>query len=582
MAQSGVAGFLQGAFDGYTMGAQIRDAKTRRDREKEDRERRATDYAYTDETRDHARKKRDWDFEDRDYTLSERERKRRDDDATRAYEEDKRARERRNNATDDAETARVREAAAAERQAFADAYAAAEAARPPAPLGRGIIDAGQLPEALPAPRSGRSIFALDPSMSRQATVQAPAAAPAQAPAAPPPAVPQQASATDTTDGPPKSFLDDPKVHEIIAEYPGVTPERVWSRLPPDGREPYLTRETAAPATQDQEPAAPAAPAQTVTTSAGPARGMAAGIPVEPGAFALGQGAETRGQAFGIGEAEKHPASDPSVQAASAGVSVAAQQGILTPGQRATPQQRTQATESFMDTYKRVAVPQIQQFYLQRGEIDKARAFDQWIESDNGKAVQKEFANLAFSLTIGDLNGTLDNIEKMYSSVNDGYDIVREKSAFETYQNGQPSALVITFRDSRGQEFQQRVEDQGDLAAQLLGLVNPQETFNYLLERHDASVNAELERRKSAKSIIKREDVMAEAKRLQDDIIEQNKNTAFGQEEILMPSDDELFARAYENLLRGEALARGGRSAPQASGQGPGGLPMPDFRLTPGG
>ena len=326
---------------------------------------------------------------------------------------------------------------------------------------------------------------------------------------------------------PQSFANDPLVTQA-AQSRGIELPAIWAQMAPEMKEVYRQRDRAA---QPSTATAPQVPGDPIATAAA---------------------AQDK---------------DPNVEAAEAGAVKA--RSVVQPGDRVTPQQRREAEDGFLETYREVAVPQIIEHYLRTGQVDKAQSFQTWLETSEAQKLQKEFGALTFTLAIGDLDGALDHMIGMYSHVNDGYEIVREKSGFETYDNGKPARLVVTFKDEDGNEFEQIVEGQGDLASQLLGLVNPQAAHEHLLQRHEQAVDAEVEARRKARTVITQESIMEEVKRLKDDLIDQEKNN-IGRDPIPMPSDAELFQMAHDNLLRAQAYA---------SGQAPAGAqaPMPDYR-----
>lgn len=235
--------------------------------------------------------------------------------------------------------------------------------------------------------------------------------------------------------------------------------------------------------------------------------------------------------------------------------------------------KTRAADSFLDTYRRVAVPQIIDHYLKTGDIDKAKSFETWVKTSEAEQLQKDFGRLTYSLVIGDLNASIDHLTEMYESINDGYSVNRGESRFETYENGQPSRLVVVVEDAEGNKFDWVVEDQGDLAAQVLGLVNPQAAHQYLLERNEAAVAARAASSKSIKPApIDRKEVTSEVKRIKDDLIEMQGQAAVSGQQFQMPSDAEIEQMAVENLrARDAAISGSGNRSYQ-----PNGTPVPDW------
>ena len=427
-----------------------------------------------------------------------------------------------------------------------------------------------------------------------ATARAPQPAPPVQPAPVRSMMPVPAPApTQTAEQPPAAFLRDPGVQARLQQST-LTPEQAWSYIPENEKAQYRAANGPSAGGFTNVDALPTPPAVSAPPSVnrsapvlssrgdeGPALLQVPGYPGYPGTDKAPQAPATQTapnprrsaptQPVSRAEVEQTAAAgneDPNVEAAKAAAVMTMQPPA--PGRRVNQQAKSRAADSFLDTYQRVAVPQIMEHYLKRGEFDKAKSFETWIKTAEAEKLQKEFGNLTFSLAVGDFDGALDHMAGMYENVNDGYTINREKSRFETYDNGQPRRLVVVIEDGEGNVFEQIIEDQGDLASQVLGIVNPQAAHEYLLARNEAAVNA----RAKTNSIIKpidRAEVSAEVKRIKDDLVEQQGNAILSSQPFEMPSDAEIERMAIENLRARDAALSSGRSYTTP------GTPVPDWR-----
>lgn len=527
---SGIGALIDGAFKGYTFGEGVKDVKRRR--------------KIQDEEMDWAREDRDWAREDRKVAVAERDRliKKRDDEEAAisdAYEDARQAHETRA-ATNPADLPGVTAAPTAPTAPGGEAPPAS-----PAPLGRSMRPQPQSPDGRTAPTM--------PQPNTQ-----PDAAPRRMPA------PSAPSAPSTMADMPASFANDPVIQEKLKQST-LPPERVWAHLPPDVKQKWIDAEAKAAPGALPGPTVPAAATEVMSTRGAPpmttapsmrgappqdrppavsqplGRTMHRTPPAKPNEAQIEQEAAARNE-------------DPNVEAARAHTvkSMNTPQGVKD-------DRKGSASDSFIETYQRVAVPQIVEHYLKTGDIDKAKSFEEWIETTEAKALQRDFGRLTYSLAIGDLDSSLDHLSEMYESINDGYTINREKSRFETYDNGQPSKLVVVVEDAEGNQFDWVVEDQGDLAAQVLGIVNPMAAHEYLLGRNEAAV---AERAKNAKTMnepITREELTTEVKRLKDDLIDQEQNATLLGQSFTMPSEREIEQMALDNLRGRQAALQGGRS-----------------------
>ena len=581
--------FVKGAFDGYAFGENVKDKKRRTKNEEEDRTRR---HKVED------LKLGAWQ-EDRAHTVSERKRSvrlRNEEEAmyADAYDDAQESYTTRNAtkpepAEEPAPLLMPRRPGAAQNTPPVSAGVGRSVA-PDAPRNSPQVMQAPVPDTAPNVNQPADLpppsFAQDPEVV--AAAEAMGLTPeavwmetppetrrmyAQRPAAPagavtPPAPGPHAQMMPDT-GYPAAFTDNQSVQDAVAS--GVPIEKIWESMPQGTKDrmmsPYqnstVQAQTIAPQQRGRSvmDAMPSAPSPEMTAPSMPARPASMqqpAAPQQPAAAPIDPQTATTEQ---IAAQDK----DPNIEAAESAVA-AQPRTVLKPGQKIDGAKRKKATDSFMDHYMKVAVPQIRDSYLKTGNIEKAQAFDNWVETREAKAIQKDFGELTFTLAIGDFDNAMDSIEKMYESVNDGYDLVREDSGFKYDEQGNPVAAKFVIRDSEtGEVFTQEVQGQGDLASQLLGLLNPQGAFDYLLKRQEAAIKYEQDRAKAAsKTVIDRDELMNEIKRLTDDEIDRQEASQYGGPPHVPMTPEEIERKALENLRKADALTGGRSYSPAAA------------------
>lgn len=128
-----------------------------------------------------------------------------------------------------------------------------------------------------------------------------------------------------------------------------------------------------------------------------------------------------------------------------------EKGLSTPAKPDTPTESTVKARTFMQIYRAEAVPEIVQHYLERGDLEKARAFDEWARSEDTREGMEAWAKGAFAASKGDLEGFLDHMADSYNAdgyYDDGYEMVREGSGFTKAPDGSIIGGKITLRDKR--------------------------------------------------------------------------------------------------------------------------------------
>lgn len=148
--------------------------------------------------------------------------------------------------------------------------------------------------------------------------------------------------------------------------------------------------------------------------------------------------------------------------------------------KATPSQRGKAATGFVSSYQREKMPAIVQHYLRNGEVEKAQAFEEWMQDRGVKQGMKAWASAVHAFSLNDIDGVLDGLAEANNAPNyydDGLSVIREKSKPIYAGNGDLLGVSITWRnDATGEEFAQNVEGINDLMAVGVGLLAPEKAF----------------------------------------------------------------------------------------------------------
>ena len=252
---------------------------------------------------------------------------------------------------------------------------------------------------------------------------------------------------------------------------------------PDPQRPAASAAQAAPA--PAQPAAPApAPAQRPAAQNVPANAPPA----------TKQLAAVADQAMG-------QASTPAIKATAAAVAKE-DPGLGASGNRPfTEKQRERASASFMERYMEVGAPIVIKEYLRRGEIDKAKAFQEFLDQDATKAGMRNWARASFAASVGDFDSFASEIMEGYNRLDyfgDDTTIVTSESGFTdasgniTKDNSQIAGAKIVFRDEiSGKTFEQVYDSPEDIVTMGVTLLAPEEAFEYYVKKTEAAKEAAL-------------------------------------------------------------------------------------------
>lgn len=168
-------------------------------------------------------------------------------------------------------------------------------------------------------------------------------------------------------------------------------------------------------------------------------------------------------------------------ASRAGISVArAANGQSSPAEvrRAT----DQAAEATVREYRSNQMPPIVEHYIRTGQIDKARAFETWMQERSVQEGMRSWARAMHSFNANDFEGMLEGLIGAYEArdyYDDGLTVVREGTRLRTNpQTGEVIGAEIVFRDSAtGRTFRQEINGLRDMVAIGFGALAPEAAFD---------------------------------------------------------------------------------------------------------
>lgn len=250
------------------------------------------------------------------------------------------------------------------------------------------------------------------------------------------------------------------------------------------------------------PAPTTAPAATAPAAAAPAAATGPRVSnVPPGTPAPAR------QLAAVADQAMGEASTPAIQAAAAAVAKD-EPDLGAAGNRPfTEKQRERASTAFMERYMEVGAPMVIKEYLRRGQVDKAIAFQEFLEGAETKAGMRNWARASFAASVGDFDSFATEIMEGYNRLDyfgDDTTIVTDQSGFTdpegniTKDNRNIAGAKIVFRDENtGKTFEQVYENPEDIVTMGVTLLAPEEAFEYWSKKTEAAREAALGAAKSA-------------------------------------------------------------------------------------
>lgn len=376
----------------------------------------------------------------------------------------------------------------ADREAAAAAYAAAagEGSADTAPAdsstGLSLADATERPANAPALGFGAGIPAMpQPGFAPGVPV----------PAAPAPVTPPTAAGAPPVSGPltVAQYNSLPPELKQMASESGDLSRAINASVEPGGN--FNTTPTApgeAPGAMGSDGAKAAwasnEPARLAAEDAA-ARGLPADTRTSIAAVA-DPGATPSQAAANSDPASADPSKAPAVQIAAATMPAPAKSrlafGIDTPI-KVSPAKAKEATASFLDNYLKVGAPVMIEHFLKTGQIDKAKAFGEWVKDAGNQKKMEMWAAGVHAAAIGDEEGMMQNLGDYYNSFDDGLTLVRDDSHIVRDDKGNMIGATLTFKDDKtGETHTQTFHGAEDLMQQGVYALSPEKMFEVMYEQ----------------------------------------------------------------------------------------------------
>jgi len=150
-----------------------------------------------------------------------------------------------------------------------------------------------------------------------------------------------------------------------------------------------------------------------------------------------------------------------------------------------------AVKTFMDQYIETSVPQLVEFYLRNGLVEKAQAFDKWAKDSETQKNIAHWSKGVFAASIGDEKGMLSSFMTYYNGINDGVTVVEDESGFTKDAEGNNNGIDFTFsNDKTGETWKQHIEGTEGLLQQGIYGLAPERMFEVLYTQMEAAQKIE--------------------------------------------------------------------------------------------
>ena len=251
------------------------------------------------------------------------------------------------------------------------------------------------------------------------------------------------------------------------------------------------------------------------------------------------------------------------QAALEGATSPSTQAVLSFGasmpRGVTEAQRERGTTAFMERYKEAGLPVVMQELVRQGRLEDAMKFQEFIEQDTIKAGMRDWAQAAFAISVGDVEGAGQHLLDAYNRndyLPDGFSVDKENSGFTKDADGNLNGARITFVDENGTKFEQVFENPEDLLSTGIMFLDPVNAFEYHQRQAAAARGAVPTPREEEKELRGR--VQTVVKRLAEDVTSGwNEMTA-----------DQRRERVAEELRLEDELVTAAQPGAAAAPEGP--------------
>lgn len=148
-------------------------------------------------------------------------------------------------------------------------------------------------------------------------------------------------------------------------------------------------------------------------------------------------------------------------------------------------------DNVMNYYMKNTAPKLQQYWLSQGDVQKSEAFGKWIQDSNVQQGMRYSAAFMRSAQLGDAEGAMNNLVKMYNQpgyFEDGMSAVNAKILRD--KQGNNAGMEITLRnDKTGETTTETFNSMADVYKLGMQFAAPESVFNYGMEQLKAGQTA---------------------------------------------------------------------------------------------
>lgn len=159
---------------------------------------------------------------------------------------------------------------------------------------------------------------------------------------------------------------------------------------------------------------------------------------------------------------------------------------LPPGQSLTKKQMDRGAQTYVDRFYEVVVPQAAQLFVRQGNIEKAQALMDLVESRQGKAALKDIGRSTVAMVNGDIDGAAEyalSAFKKYDYVDPDMEVDLEATGIVKDDSGQPDGGKVVFRDKKsGQTFTKTFASADEFMRWVHTMVSPTTVADMLIDR----------------------------------------------------------------------------------------------------
>lgn len=216
----------------------------------------------------------------------------------------------------------------------------------------------------------------------------------------------------------------------------------------------------------------------------------------------------------------------------------------------------EAGKTFMQHYRETAVPKIVEAYARAGELEKAKAFDEFARSSQTQEAMGHWSEAVFAAQTGDSERFASALAKAYNVrgyFDDGIVALPDETVIQHDENGRISGKIVFMDEATGKRMEMGFEGADDLYRMGIGMLSPEQVFERGLQQADAAA----ERRQKIMDSLSKPDDKTEFDRMSA-VIEQIEKSPQG----MGMSMDEKIAAARAYLKRFDSA---GRLLPESEG-----------------